>query len=1439
MESTMMNAADFLDAILPEYRAEIGPIVGFDFIDRFVVQNRARLLRSLEPLMALLAEERAERVVNATGVRRAPTSSLDGPTEAWTVKRRTDANLAAMDLIARSGSRGSDARRGYLTDSERNVLLGYSGWGGLSIEAVKDRVPEGMTPDTFGLIHEYYTPKAVADEIARVLCPLLGQAALNPDEVIAGGRAVLESPVKAIEPAAGIGRLLRAFDRCDRAIAWTAIEYSQISAQILQALVPTADVTQGSFEKWIVENPGEKGTFGLVLSNPPYGNRSLNIVDDPDRDFREKRAYAYFMRRGLDLLKQGGIGVFIVPMGFMSGEGGENVNLRSKILRRNHVLEAFRLPSQFTNKRDLFPGAGVVVDVIFFQARGGSLAAIDPDDQFIADGEYFERYPQNILGVVSERQRGKTKSDDPDAKERRGWVIVTGDFERLPDLRPRPMCSSCVLRTARMDLPKPRKGRSVVRQTEADVEGLDPVLADAVYLGLRVDSYLAYLAANDPERPAALWLELTQALEAFVELQGNPWRILELRTVADGGNIGAQRFLSAFTKQGDLVEGLRARPIVEKRYAGRPDDVVAQAEMLFKNSRLLTLTQLALFHAEVGGIMTPETIRRTMLSAGWCLDGDGWTELVPRSVYLTGELWPKYDRAAARPPEDVQAANQAREILAAIQPAVYEDIDNLSPRDSWIPLDVISSWMRDTVNNRGPVHIERKNGLVLPREVSLSEISGYLSSANDLRKEQVDLKAKEDQLKEADQKKADLTERIDLIEKTPYHKMSRAEITEVSAASKTRGELENEIRRHEKSIARRVAKLKDLEREAEGSLTSQSIWVLGWLNHDPSVFKPPHSKDEKLDDARLYYAKEWASSFRAWLGANPARRDQIRDVYNRTFRGFVQPVFEPEPLEIARYSPGAPQLHPWQVAGARRILANRGGLLAFDVGVGKTYTALAVIAKARQEGWVKRPVILVPTSIVWKWFKDVKRLFPDYRVGVVGSKSKKLTARSDQARQAAVLLKMGRIDQDGYERAITTSEPDTPEDRAAVWTALQAGQLDVVLLTYDALQRTRMNEEAVIAYAEHSAAIQRSVEMQIRNADKRKEPSERGKAVQEHGMRAWIAERMEITKGWEYDPGIAWDDIGIDMMVVDEAAAFKNLYMPEKREFGIPKFMGNAGDGSKRAWQLDFRLAAIRQKTGGAGVVLLTATPAKNSPLEYYNLIQFIDPAAFSRRGIGDPEQFIDRYLKIIKQNVIAVTGDTAERSAVVGFLHLGELREIIFRYGEFASVPVINKRYPLAQILLPKLSFPEAVVVMDDDQEDKYGEMVARMERMIETKENMGDMLGLLARLSLIAVHSQLDEGYGWNTALNGGVSRRKVTENSLDGWIARGWSIDDKPARGTAKLDEVTEDDDDEDLIAIKRDLPKPNYSAGRLVAQNVNRATSSSASRWRRTNGSGRSW
>jgi N12 class adenine-specific DNA methylase len=190
----------------------------------------------------------------------------------------------------------------------------------------------------------------------------------------------------------------------------------------------------------------------------------------------------------------------------------------------------------------------------------------------------------------------------------------------------------------------------------------------------------------------------------------------------------------------------------------------------------------------------------------------------------------------------------------------------------------------------------------------------------------------------------------------------------------------------------------------------------------------------------------------------------------------------------------------------------------------------------------------------------------------------------------------------GARKGLITSETDTPQERAQKWTMLQTGQVDVVVLSYDALARTKMNEEQVLAYVEQVEAVSRSIALRKR-APRGEGPerqageklSERERALLEHGVRAWVEEILALPNDWEYDPGVAWDEIGIDMLVVDEAAAFKNLYKPQAREDGVPKFMGGGGEGSDRAWQLDFRAAAVRRQTGGAGVVLLTATPRRTA----------------------------------------------------------------------------------------------------------------------------------------------------------------------------------------------------------------------------------------------------
>ncbi|MEQ1502254.1 MAG: helicase-related protein, partial [Myxococcota bacterium] len=352
---------------------------------------------------------------------------------------------------------------------------------------------------------------------------------------------------------------------------------------------------------------------------------------------------------------------------------------------------------------------------------------------------------------------------------------------------------------------------------------------------------------------------------------------------------------------------------------------------------------------------------------------------------------------------------------------------------------------------------------------------------------------------------------------------------------------------------------------------------------------------------------------------------------------------------------------------------------------------------------------------------------PDYRVAVVGSK-RKVVARGDR-------------------KGFATSETDTPGERADKWTRFQAGEFDVVLLTYTALARTRMNEDAVRAYADQTEAIRREVRLRQRNAADQKKLTERQAAVLKEGVAAWIAEQMELPEGWAYDPGVAWDDIGVDLLIVDEAQNFKNLYLPEPREGGVPRFMGNAGEGSKRAWQLDFRCAAVRRRTGGSGIVLLSATPAKNSPLEFYNLVQYVDHDAWARMGIRDPEQFIDRYLRIELKPVVDSKMDVVERSAVTGFQNLHELREVLFRYGEFKTAEDVGLKLPE-----PKVQVVE--VDLNAEQDAKYARYVAEIEAALEsTRTDKAKILGLLARMALVAVHPNLDEGYDWKTAATAGV--------------------------------------------------------------------------------------
>ncbi|MBL8618211.1 MAG: hypothetical protein JNM72_21540, partial [Deltaproteobacteria bacterium] len=1001
------------------------------------------------------------------------------------------------------------------------------------------------------------------------------------------------------------------------------------------------------------------------------------------------------------------------------------------------------------------------------------------DDASILGGGFFKDHPQLILG----KEVGAPGDDDDQTAKPRWGYEVQGEFTHLPPIVRRPWCDACDIShlRAQQELDEALPPEAELEEAPPAQAAVEGPLRRAHDLGLRVGAYLSAVAAGEDRR--AVWPELHEDLVAWGNANGNPWLHLELRATINTestlpGRRGLPAFLHAFeqshAKGGRLIPGLRRAPTFEPPVpVAAREDVVALADWIYRAKGRCTFYDLAAaqmregreaivrLREDVADLFIPPDAQAwvreqlpTLLRAGWFVDcdegGDDWKLVVPSRDYLSGALWPKYDRA--RQPlgrnawgealtED-QLNQQQAALLKAISPVTYDELEHVSPLLGWVPVSILSDFVTGMVpdweRERHPagwrIELERRDGFVLPRGYTFQNYAEH------------------------------------------------------------------------------------------GELPAAGLEFLGFVNGDLETFKvkKQRGEEESAAERRKRRVEQITQQFHQFIGADPTRKVAIAEAYNRFNRGFVLPAFDDEPLHIARWTDaeGAPRLKPHQVRGARRVLANRGGLLAFGVGVGKTYTGLGILARARQEGWGRRPVVVVPNSIVWKWYKDFQRVLPDFRVAVVGSKPARVeapfaagavrpgagavawAAQNKRSRRKVELL--GRLPEGAWTpvdelaagdvavvghlrelvasgviqhkpaRARTGADTDSPEERAEKWRRFQAGEYDAVLLTYSMLGRTRMDDEAVRIYADRQQSIKRQIEQDKRNATKvqnrvlkaeadddtdedgdeseedgGKKPkglTERQAAILEEGTAAWIAEKMELPEGQAYDPGLTWDEIGVDLLIIDEAQNFKNLYTPERRDGGIPKFMGGGGEGSNRAWQLDFRCASVRRRAGGRGVVLLSATPAKNSPLEFYNLLQYLDEGLWPNRGVYTAEQFIENYLRIENQLIITDKMKAEERPAVTGFRNLDDLRDVVFRYGDFKSAEDVGLK-------LPEVTATPVWVELDAQQNTLYAEIVARIEELLdqskqrsaEGKKAAGEILGLLQRLAMITLHPGLMGTYDW----------------------------------------------------------------------------------------------
>ncbi len=348
------------------------------------------------------------------------------------------------------------------------------------------------------------------------------------------------------------------------------------------------------------------------------------------------------------------------------------------------------------------------------------------------------------------------------------------------------------------------------------------------------------------------------------------------------------------------------------------------------------------------------------------------------------------------------------------------------------------------------------------------------------------------------------------------------------------------------------------------------------------------------------------------------------DKYNRCFNNNVEPDYSKLPLFVngMNYFKNGSEfkLFEQQIKGAA-FLSNKGnGLLAYEVGVGKTATGIVATVNQIQTGRASRPLIVVPKSVIKAWEKDINELFPSIPLNVLDNMSMKAIGKYYDGNHGL---------------------------------NIPAGS--ITLVTKEALNNFAFTAETIRndLFNDYADLLSLNEDLESDNARIRATAQER--IFSEAGC-------SNFVKNGDY---ILWEKTGFDHITVDEAHAFKNLFKvprPKKGEVNEFSAMGS-GNPSKRALKMFNITQLIQKHNENRNVFMLTATPFTNSPLEVYSMLTYIARKELEKQGIKDLYSFCQQYASTEYELAITQKNTVEYRNVMKGFNDVTSLQNTLKQY--------------------------------------------------------------------------------------------------------------------------------------------------------------------------------
>lgn len=458
---------------------------------------------------------------------------------------------------------------------------------------------------------------------------------------------------------------------------------------------------------------------------------------------------------------------------------------------------------------------------------------------------------------------------------------------------------------------------------------------------------------------------------------------------------------------------------------------------------------------------------------------------------------------------------------------------------------------------------------------------------------------------------------------------------------------------------------------------------IAYDKNDAAEKKKAETQKEKLKSSTQ---REGERLFRFFLETQLTATDKVKleTLWNIDYNNYLPIDLNKIPVAftMAKYIFGKEEIVRAEKRDAVAFTMSNGtGVLSYDVGVGKTPSAIFTISAFIDAGYCKRPIVVVPNQVYKQFISEIKMFTPHIPINEGYNFSKEYIENFRNNKGEIAKIPEGTI----------------------------------TIITYEGLESIGFSDET------SNLLVGKLYDILNQGGEDEKSKSEKQKAS--------FRERIETIVGRGLKGGMYnIEDFGFDFMCYDEAHKMKKVFTSVKGETeedektgkvtrGKNPYAISSGSPSSIALKGFMINYYVLEQNDYKNILLLTATPFTNSPLEIFSMLSMVAYETLRDTSLDNLKSFFDNYVKTSTELVINSKLKPQFKQVILGFNNLISLQSLIRRFilyktGEDVQI-VRPKKYVLPY--LKEIENGVVVNVPDDRKVETYIGMTPSQKAMMD----------------------------------------------------------------------------------------------------------------------------